>query len=58
MLIDKYKELGIAPAVYKFGEQIERELKERFDAYFAEPQYSSDNACGIAILASICDKKE
>ena len=40
MLIDKYKELGIAPAVYKFGEQIERELKERFDAIDNNAEYN------------------
>lgn len=30
MLLQKYKELGISPCVYEFGEKIEAELKERF----------------------------
>lgn len=58
-IVDTY---GSLPIVFSGGVMsntiIRNRLKERFDAYFAEPQYSSDNACGIAILASICDKKE
>lgn len=58
-IVDTY---GSLPIVFSGGVMsntiIKNRLKERFDAYFAEPQYSSDNACGIAILASICDKKE
>ena len=58
-IVDTYGSLSI---VFSGGVMsntiIKNRLKERFDAYFAEPQYSSDNACGIAILASICDKKE
>lgn len=37
---------------------IRNDFTDRYNAYFAEPQYSSDNACGIAILSSICNKKE
>lgn len=58
-IIDKY---GNLPIVFSGGVMsntiIRNKLLEKFDAYFAEPQFSSDNACGIAILASICDKKE
>ena len=58
-IVDTY---GSLPIVFSGGVMsntiIKNRLKERFDAYFAEPQYSSDNACGVAILASICDKKE
>lgn len=58
-IIDKY---GNLPIVFSGGVMsntiIRNKILEKFDAYFAEPQYSSDNACGIAILASICDKKE
>lgn len=58
-IIDKY---GSLPIIFSGGVMsntiIKDKLLENFDAYFAEPQYSSDNACGIAILASICDKKE
>ena len=32
--------------------------KEKYNAYFAEPQYSADNACGIAVLSTICFKKD
>ncbi len=58
-IIDRYGDL---PMVFSGGVMsnviIKNKLTEKFNAYFAEPQYSSDNACGIAILASICDKKE
>ena len=58
-IIDKY---GNLPIVFSGGVMsntiIRNKLLEKFDAYFAAPQFSSDNACGIAILASICDKKE
>ena len=36
---------------------IRNDFMNRYNAYFAEPQYSSDNACGIAILSSICNKE-
>lgn len=32
-------------------------LSERFDAYFSEPQYSADNAAGIALLCAREHKK-
>ncbi len=58
-ITDKY---GNLPIVFSGGVMsnviIKNKLLEKFNAYFAEPQYSSDNACGIAILASFCDKKE
>lgn len=58
-IIDRYGDL---PMVFSGGVMsnviIKNKLTENFNAYFAEPQYSSDNACGIAILSSICDKKE
>lgn len=31
---------------------IRRSFEERYGAHFAAPEYSSDNACGIALLAS------
>lgn len=53
---------GELPIIFSGGVMsntiIKNKLKEKFNAYFAEAQYSSDNACGVAILASICDKKE
>ncbi len=58
-IIDKY---GNLPIVFSGGVMsntiIKNRLLEKFNAFFAEPQFSSDNACGVAVLASICDKKE
>lgn len=58
-ITDKYGDL---PIVFSGGVMsntiIKNKLQSKFNAYFAEPQFSSDNACGVAILASICDKKE
>lgn len=58
-ILDKYGDL---PIVFSGGVMsnttIKNKLQSKFNAYFAEPQFSSDNACGVAILASICDKKE
>ncbi len=53
---------GNLPIVFSGGVMsnsiIRRELQEKYNSYFAEPYYSSDNACGIAILASICNKRK
>lgn len=50
--IDTY---GAAPIVFAGGVMsnsiIKRSLSEQFDAYFAQPALSSDNAVGIALLA-------
>ena len=58
-LIAKYGEL---PIVFSGGVMsnsiIRKKLNEKYNSLFAEPYYSSDNACGIAILASICDKRK
>lgn len=57
-LIEKYGDL---PLVFSGGVMsnsiIRKALDSKYNAYFAEPQYSSDNACGIAILSSICNKR-
>ncbi|MBQ4572641.1 MAG: peptidase M22 [Clostridia bacterium] len=57
-LIDKYGDL---PLVFSGGVMsnsiIRKALESKYNAYFAEPQYSSDNACGIAVLSSICNKR-
>jgi N6-L-threonylcarbamoyladenine synthase len=37
---------------------IRRKLEERFKACFAEPEFSTDNAVGIAELARRADMKE
>ncbi len=50
------EEFGNAPIVYAGGVMsnsiIKNKLKNNFDAYFATPALSSDNAVGIAVLAS------
>lgn len=57
-LIEKYGDL---PLVFSGGVMsnliIRKALDSKYNAYFAEPQYSSDNACGIAILSSFCNKR-
>ena len=35
---------------------IRNKLETKYKSYFAEPQFSADNACGVAVLASICNK--
>ncbi len=51
------KRTGDVPVVYAGGVMSNRliraVLEERFGAYFAEPQYSCDNAAGTAIYAAI-----
>lgn len=58
-ILSKY---GNLPLLFSGGVMsnsiIRNDFTDRYNAYFAEPQYSSDNACGIAILSSICNKKE
>ena len=57
-IISKYGEL---PLIFSGGVMsnsiIRNDFMNRYNAYFAEPQYSSDNACGVAILSSICNKE-
>lgn len=52
-------EYGDLPLVYAGGVMsdsiIKKSISERFDAWFAEPALSSDNACGTAIYAAIKD---
>lgn len=58
-LISNY---GNLPIVFSGGVMsnkiIRAELQKKYTSYFAEPQFSADNACGVAVLSSICDKKE
>ncbi len=55
-IISKY---GNKPLVFSGGVMsnsiIRDDFKLKFNCYFAEPQYSADNACGIALLSSICN---
>ncbi len=64
-LDDTVKEIiesfGDLPLIFSGGVMsnsiIRNDFMNRYNAFFAEPQYSSDNACGIAILSSICNKE-
>lgn len=53
---------GSLPVVFSGGVMsnsiIRKDFEKKFDAYFAEPAYSSDNACGIAYLAYSMYEKE
>ena len=48
MLQDKYLELGLSPQVIAFGQKIEKELKERFDAIDAVAEYNQ-----LKVLAAL-----
>ncbi len=58
-LINNY---GKLPVVFSGGVMsnriIREELEKKYNSYFAEPVYSADNASGIAVLASICNKRK
>ena len=55
-------EYGDLPVIFSGGVMsnkiIRNELQQKYKSYFAEPVFSSDNACGVAILTSICDKRD
>lgn len=55
---DKYGDL---PLVFSGGVMsnsiIRDDFKSKFNAHFAKPVFSSDNACGVAILSAICNKE-
>ncbi len=57
-IISKY---GNVPLVFSGGVMsnsiIRNDFTSKFNCYFAEPQYSADNACGIALLSSICNQR-
>ncbi len=58
-LISKH---GNLPIVFSGGVMsnkiIRTELEKNYNCFFAEPQFSADNACGVAVLSSICDKRK
>ena len=58
-LLNKY---GSLPVVFSGGVMsntiIRDKLEHKYNSYFAEPVFSADNACGIAVLASICNKRK
>lgn len=51
------KEYGNLPIVFSGGvssnKKINKTFSEKFGAYFAEPQFSADNAAGTAVFASL-----
>lgn len=51
------KEYGKMPVVFAGGvssnKKINKTLSEKYGAYFAEPQFSADNAAGTAVFASL-----
>lgn len=53
---------GKLPVVFSGGVMsnriIRNKLETKYNSYFAEPQFSADNSCGIAVLASICNKRK
>lgn len=53
-------EYGSMPVVFSGGvsgnSMLQKVIKEKYGAYFAEPQFSSDNAAGIAIYAYLKSK--
>lgn len=58
-LLNRY---GSLPVVFSGGVMsnsiIRKDFEKKFGAYFAEPVFSSDNACGIAYLAYSMYEKE
>ncbi len=58
-LLSKYGDLPIVFSGGVMSNKILRtELQNKYDSFFAEPQFSADNACGVAVLSSICDKRK
>ncbi len=58
-LLIKYGNLPIVFSGGVMSNRIIREkLENKYTSYFAEPVFSADNACGIAVLASICNKRK
>lgn len=56
------KQYGSIPIVFSGGVMsnsiIRRDFEKKYGAFFAEPMFSSDNACGIAYLTYLMYKKE
>lgn len=56
------KEYGKLPLVFAGGVMcnsiIKKQISEKYGAYFAEPQFSCDNAAGIAIYAYLKSKQK
>lgn len=60
MLEKIIEEYGSMPVVFSGGvsgnSMLQKVIKEKYGAYFAEPQFSSDNAAGVAIYAYLKSK--
>ena len=58
-LLEKY---GNLPVLFAGGVMsnsiIKLHLSKKYNAYFAEPQFSADNAAGTALLTSICHTRK
>lgn len=58
LILQKY---GNLPLIFAGGVMsntiIKEKLTEKYNAYFAQPQFSCDNACGTAIYAYLKDRK-
>lgn len=54
MTLDAFEKFGKLPVIYAGGVMSDKIIKEiilsRYDAFFAEPEFSCDNAAGIAFL--------
>lgn len=55
------KQYGNLPLVFAGGvmanRMIREELTEKYGAYFAEPEFSADNAAGIAVLTAMAEQE-
>jgi N6-L-threonylcarbamoyladenine synthase len=58
MVLSRY---GNLPLIFAGGVMsnsfIRKKFTEKYNAFFAEPRFSSDNAVGVAILAHLKNKK-
>lgn len=61
MLEGIYNEYGELPVIFSGGVSsntlLRKTVKEKYNAYFAEPEFSLDNAAGCAIYAYLKEKK-
>ena len=56
--IQKFGEMPILFAGGVMSNRLMRgAISERFDAYFAEPEFSADNAAGVALLCRLAYMK-
>lgn len=57
MCMSLIKEYGELPLLFSGGVMsstiIKNDFTKRFNAYFAQPQFSSDNSCGVAVLTAL-----